>query len=78
MADGYRLPPVMLTEAEANALVTVEQLLQAHSDTSLVAAYAQATAKVKAILREPTREKAALLASRLKVYATASSLLVSA
>jgi predicted DNA-binding transcriptional regulator YafY len=72
LGEGYRLPPVMLTEAEANALVTVEQLLQAHPDTSLVAAYAQVAAKVKAVLREPTREKAALLATRLKVYATPS------
>lgn len=53
--------------------MTVEQVLLAHPDTSLVAAYAQAAAKVKAVLREPTREKAALLATRIKVYATASS-----
>jgi predicted DNA-binding transcriptional regulator YafY len=73
LAEGYRLPPLMLTEAEANALVTVEQLLHAHPDSSLVAAYAQAAAKVRAVLREPTRDKAALLATRLKVYATAAA-----
>lgn len=71
LVDGYRLPPVMFTEQEANALITIEQLIQANQDTSLVTDYGQATAKIKAVLRGNTREKANLLTTRLKVYTNA-------
>ncbi|MBD2705886.1 YafY family transcriptional regulator [Spirosoma sp. BT702] len=68
LVEGYRLPPVSFTQAEANALITVEHLIQANQDTSLVQAYGQALAKLRAVLRQPTQQKANLLASRLKVY----------
>lgn len=71
LVEGYRLPPVSFTQAEANALITVEHLIQAHQDTSLVQEYNQAMTKLKAVLRHPTQEKANFLASRLKVYANA-------
>ncbi|GAB2555016.1 helix-turn-helix transcriptional regulator [Spirosoma aerophilum] len=71
VVDGYRLPPVAFTQAEANALITVEHLLLNNQDTSLVQAYSQAMTKLKAVLRSPTQEKANFLASRLKVYANA-------
>ncbi|AUD04058.1 helix-turn-helix transcriptional regulator [Spirosoma pollinicola] len=68
LVEGYRLPPVSFTQTEANALITVEQLVQAQQDTSLAQAYSQAMIKLKAVLRSPTQEKANFLASRLKVY----------
>ena len=68
LMEGYRLPPVSFTQAEANALITVEHLIQANQDTSLVHAYGQALTKLRAVLRQPTQEKANFLASRLKVY----------
>ncbi len=71
LVEGYRLPPVSFTQSEANALITVEHLIQAQPDTSLAEAYYQAVAKLKAVLRGPTQEKANLLASRIKVYAHA-------
>ncbi len=71
LVEGYRLPPVSFTQTEANALITVEHLVQVHQDISLVQAYSQAMTKLKAVLRSPTREKANFLASRLKVYANA-------
>ena len=73
LTDGYRLPPVMFTEQEANALITVEQLIQTNLDTSLVNDYEQATAKIKAVLRSDTREKANLLTTRIKVYTNTQS-----
>ena len=71
LVEGYRLPPVSFTQGEANALITVEQLMQTQQDTSLVQEYSQAMTKLKAVLRSPTQEKANFLASRLKVYTNA-------
>ena len=34
--EGYRLPPIMFTEKEANALITAEQLLSLNKDKSFV------------------------------------------
>jgi predicted DNA-binding transcriptional regulator YafY len=36
LMEGYRIPPVMFTESEANALVTAEQLVLKNRDSSLV------------------------------------------
>jgi predicted DNA-binding transcriptional regulator YafY len=69
LVEGYRLPPVSFSQAEANTLITVEHLIQSHPDTSLIQEYNQAMTKLKAILRSPTQEKANFLASCLRVYA---------
>jgi len=34
--DGYSLPPIMFTEAEALALITAEQLIGRNNDQSLI------------------------------------------
>src|SRR4029077_6302895 len=39
LMEGYRIPPVMFTENEANALVTAEQLVLKNRDNSLVKEY---------------------------------------
>jgi len=62
----YRLPPVMFTEREANALVLAEQLVLKNKDASLVRDYMEATDKVKAVLRNNVKEKANLLAQRTR------------
>lgn len=48
LLDGYRIPPVMFTEDEANALITVEKVLMKNSDSSLIRAYSEAINKIKA------------------------------
>ena len=58
----------MFTEAEANALVTAEKLVEHNQDASLATHYAQALAKIKSVLRQPAQAKANLLASRTKSY----------
>src|SRR5580698_9183823 len=40
LMEGYRIPPVMFTENEANALITVEQLVLKNRDSSLIKEYA--------------------------------------
>ena len=68
LLPGYRLPPVMFTEQEANALVTAEKLVEHSQDASFVSSYAQALSKIKSILGPPAQAKADLLAQRTKSY----------
>lgn len=63
--DGYRIPPVMFTESEANALITAEQLILKNKDASLVKEYKEAVNKIKSVLRNNTKDKANLLSKRI-------------
>ncbi len=62
--DHYRIPPVMFTEREANALITVEQLVLKNKDSSLVKDYSDAIDKIKSVLNQNTKDKANLLTER--------------
>jgi len=65
LMEGYRIPPVMFTESEANALITAEQLILKNKDTSFIKEYTEAINKIKAVLRYNTKEKANLLSNRV-------------
>ncbi|MFK7923257.1 MAG: helix-turn-helix transcriptional regulator [Bacteroidia bacterium] len=65
LVEGYRIPPVMFTEDEANALITAESLIIRNKDTSLVKHYVEAITKIKAVLGYEEKEKADLLSQRL-------------
>ncbi|MCF0050573.1 YafY family transcriptional regulator [Dyadobacter sp. LJ53] len=65
LMDGYRLPPVMFTETEANALITAEQLVIKNKDASFVKEYREAIGKIKAVLRHNTKDSANLLSERI-------------
>jgi predicted DNA-binding transcriptional regulator YafY len=67
LMEGYKIPPVMFTENEANALITVEKLILKNKDTSLVKEYTEAINKVKAVLTYSTKEKVELLSKRIAV-----------
>lgn len=67
LMEDYRLPPVMLTEGEANALITAEQLVRKNKDTSFISEYTAAVAKIKSVLRSTTKDKANLLADRIQI-----------
>lgn len=67
LMDGYTLPPLMLSEAEANALITAEQLVLKNKDASFVQYYGEAITKIKALLRYATKDKAELLSSRIQI-----------
>lgn len=67
LMEGYRIPPVMFTENEANALITAEQLVQKNRDSSLIKEYSEAINKIKAVLLYSTKEKADLLSKRIAV-----------
>jgi predicted DNA-binding transcriptional regulator YafY len=65
LMDGYKMPPVMFTESEANALITAEQLVLKNKDASFVKEYTEAICKIKAVLRQSTKTKANLLSDRI-------------
>lgn len=65
LMEHYRLPPVMFTENEANALITAEQIIMKNKDASFVKTYSEAITKIKAILNHSVNDKANLLAERV-------------
>ncbi len=65
LMDGYRIPPVMFSESEANALITAEQLILKNKDASFVRDYTEAINKIKSVLRNNTKDKANLLSHRI-------------
>ncbi|NER15389.1 WYL domain-containing protein [Leptobacterium flavescens] len=63
--EGYHLPPVLFTEEEANALITLEQIVIKNKDQSLVENASSAIEKIKSILRYSQKGNADLLAERI-------------
>ncbi|PWS31240.1 helix-turn-helix transcriptional regulator [Pedobacter paludis] len=66
LMEGYRIPPIMFTEAQANALILAEQLILKNKDSSLVKHYLEAIEKIKAVLGHNIKDKANLLAERTR------------
>ena len=70
LMDGYKVPPIMLTETEANALLTAELLIQSSQDTSLIAEFASVTAKIKAVLPSSLKNRTEKLEKSMGVSNT--------
>lgn len=66
LMEGYKIPPVMFTEAQANALVIAEQLVLKNKDASLIKDYIEAVDKIKAVLKYSSKDKANLLSERTR------------
>jgi predicted DNA-binding transcriptional regulator YafY len=64
LMEGYKIPPVMFTENQANALILAEQLVLKNRDSSLIKDYAEAIDIIKAVLRQTEKDKANLLSER--------------
>lgn len=64
LMEGYKIPPVMFTEKQANALILAEQLVLKNKDASFVKDYSEAIDKIKSILKYTLKDKANLLADR--------------
>lgn len=67
LMPGYKLPPVMFTEEEANALITAEHLILKNKDNSLSDQYQSAITKIKSVLHSNQKEKSEFLAQRILV-----------
>lgn len=63
--EGYHLPPVLFTEDEANALITMEQLALNSKDQSLTENVYSAVEKIKSILKYTQKGNADLLSDRV-------------
>lgn len=63
--EGYHLPPVLFTEDEANALITIERLASKNKDQSLSENVSNAIEKIKAILKFSQKGNADLLTDRI-------------
>ena len=66
LMEGYKIPPVMFTESQANALILAEQLVLKNKDASFVRDYTEAIDKIKAVLGHTVKVKANLLAGRTR------------
>jgi len=63
--EGYHLPPVLFTENEANALITVEQMVLNNKDQSFIENVSSAIEKIKSILKYSQKGNADLLTDRI-------------
>lgn len=66
LMEGYKIPPVMFSESQANALILAEQLVLRNKDTSFIKDYTEAIDKIKAVLGQSEKDKANLLADRTR------------
>lgn len=71
--EGYTVPPLMFTEAEANALITAEHLVNKTKDTSLSENFREALVKIKSVIRTGIREKSDLLSGRILILRQAGN-----
>jgi predicted DNA-binding transcriptional regulator YafY len=66
LMEGYKIPPVMFTQRQANALILAEQLVLKTKDASFVKDYSEATDKIKAVLKQSEKDKVNLLVERTR------------
>ncbi len=67
LMPGYTLPPTMLSDEEAQALLTAEKLLTKTRDASLIKNYQNALIKIKGILPSDNKERMHFLEERIVV-----------
>ena len=66
LMEGYKIPPIMFSENQANALILAEQLVLKNKDSSFIKDYTEAIDKIKAVLGQSEKSKANLLAERTR------------
>lgn len=64
IVDGYRLPPISLTEEEANSLIVSEIFIKNQGDKSLSKNFSSLLFKIKATLKNFQRDNVELLSNR--------------
>jgi predicted DNA-binding transcriptional regulator YafY len=71
LMDGYTVAPVQFTEKQANALITIQHLVNQSSDASLVKDFGDAMTKIKSVFKNSVLQKSELLSSNIHVFDTA-------
>jgi predicted DNA-binding transcriptional regulator YafY len=64
--EDYKIPPIMFTESQLNALILAEQLVLKTNDNSFVKDYAGAIDKIKANVGNTIKDKTSLLSERTR------------
>lgn len=65
IVEGYSLPPIMITEEEANALIVSEKLILNQGDTSLMKDFNSLLIKIRTTLRNFEKDNIAKLENRV-------------
>lgn len=68
LMNDYKIPPVMFTEQEINALLTAQQIIKKNQDKSLQKYLDDLVTKVKAILKYSEKEKSEKLEKRIMIF----------
>ena len=66
IVNGYSLPPIMITEEEANALIISEKLILNQGDTSLIKDFNSLLLKIKSTLKNFEKENISKLENRIE------------
>ncbi len=66
IVNGYSLPPIMITEEEANALIISEKLIQNQGDSSLIKDFNSFLLKIKSTLKNFEKENISKLENRIE------------
>ena len=66
IVNGYSLPPIMITEEEANTLIVSEKLILNQGDTSLIKDFNSILFKIKSVLKTLDKEGVLKLESRIE------------
>jgi predicted DNA-binding transcriptional regulator YafY len=72
LAEGYHLPPVVLTTDEAGALMMGSKLIEKFSDLSVNRHFAMALDKIKAVMGKSEKEHLNTLSSYIEVLKSSS------
>lgn len=67
LMEGYRLPPIMFTQDEAQSFVTAEKLVTQLTDEKTAAKYQSALEKIKAVLRNDDKEHVDSISQSIEV-----------
>ncbi|MFD1255214.1 helix-turn-helix transcriptional regulator [Mucilaginibacter terrae] len=70
LMEGYRIPPVMFTINEANALITAEFIIRACKDESLIKEFSSAIEKIKAVIPNALKAQIEILEQKIGVTKT--------
>src|SRR5688572_2044083 len=67
IVQGYFLPPVSFSSEEANALLLMENLVNAFADQSIQKHYSNALNKIKTVLKSQQKERLEFLTGNIKL-----------
>jgi predicted DNA-binding transcriptional regulator YafY len=68
IVDGYHLPPVMFTQAEASSLVLAGKLVEKMTDKSIRHEFESALFKIQSVLHDPEKDRLESLQSHIEVW----------